>query len=177
MRARYLDRIHRVHHRVLQDARHGSGCHVGRHGDMRRQALVVAVAVVVVFARDRRHGGRRRIRAQLHALPRSLGLPCKERQRALREVSAAWTTTTPSLLTGVPAPVWRHPLGAWLRWTRTNRCSYTRHSDGLLGWGGQWKVSVVDSSDTSLRCCASLLASGFEWVWQMCNRSVPSWID
>ncbi|TNN74295.1 hypothetical protein EYF80_015538 [Liparis tanakae] len=52
---------------------------------MRRQALVVAVAVVVVFARDPRHVGRRRVRAQLHARrARSLGLPCKQKQKVAR---------------------------------------------------------------------------------------------
>lgn len=72
-RRRYLDRVHGEHHRVLQYACHGSGCHVGRHGDMRRQALVVPVAALIkrlpVFVLDLRHlqPCHRTVRAQLHA--------------------------------------------------------------------------------------------------------------
>lgn len=67
----YLDRVHGVHHRVLQYASHGSGCHVGHHGSMRRQTLVVPVHVhsLAPFALALRHLQRchRPVRAQLHA--------------------------------------------------------------------------------------------------------------
>lgn len=111
----YLDRVHGVHHCVLQYASHCSRCHVGRHGDMRWQALVVPVTVerLLVFAFVLRHIQRchRTVRAQLHAwgaLPEALPY-----QTTLKRGNGGMDNHN-IITTGVPAPIWRNDRGRGL---------------------------------------------------------------
>lgn len=174
----YLDRVHGVHHCVLQYASHCSRCHVGRHGDMRWQALVVPVTVerLLVFAFVLRHIQRchHTVRAQLHAwgaLPEALPY-----QTTLKRGNGGMDNHN-IITTGVPAPMWRNDRGrgcinmdhsrfmslmfgrdlCFRRPMKTFHARFFSHSTAPL-------LQVVHP------CWISF--SVFEWVWQKCNLIV-----